>query len=327
LGISEKWDSNGNVFGDAVNGMLSNMSEAERKASAIVIDSDLEGPCGLKKIHDAYPEIFISSDIMERSNLSAAAGFNMETGKQGIFATFVAFLEMCISKITTARLNYSNLLCHFSHSGIDEMADNTCHFGLNNFFADNGLDDGYDTRFYFSADANQMKACVEAIFNDPGLRFIFSSRSKTPIIFKPDGSKLFGSGYTFVSGKDEIVREGTVGYIVSFGDAVYRALDTIERLKQKGLDVGLINKPKLNVVNEETMTKLGKSPFVVVMECFNCKTGLGSRFGSWLLERSYTPKFAYLGTHEEGYGGLWEQLPHQGIDPVGIMDKVKQLVG
>jgi len=57
----------------------------------------------------------------------------MEKGKQGIFATFAAFLEMCISEITMARLNYSNLLCHFSHSGIDDMADNTCHFGLNNF--------------------------------------------------------------------------------------------------------------------------------------------------------------------------------------------------
>jgi transketolase C-terminal domain/subunit len=91
--------------------------------------------------------------------------------------------------------------------------------------------------------------------------------------------------------------------------------------------VGLINKPTLNVVDEETMAKIGKSPFVLTVEAFNRKTGLGSRFGSWLLERGYTPKFAYLGTHEEGCGGLWEQYPHQGIDPVGIMNKVKQLIG
>jgi transketolase len=326
LGVSEKWDSNRNVFGDAVNAVLDRMSEEERKARVMVIDSDLEGSCGLKKIHDAHPEIFIPSGIMERGNLSAAAGFGMEKGKQGIFATFAAFLEMCISEITMARLNYSNLLCHFSHSGIDDMADNTCHFGLNNFFADNGLDDGYDTKLYFPADANQMKAVVEAVFFDPGLRFIFSTRSKTPIILNEDHKEMFGEGYTFVPGKDEVVREGTAGYIVSFGDALYRALDAVERLKQEGIDVGLINKPTLNVVDEAMMTKLGKAPFVVVVECFNRKTGLGSRFGSWLLERGYTPKFAYLGTHEEGCGGLWEQYPHQGIDPAGIMKKVKELV-
>ncbi|HIK55991.1 MAG TPA: transketolase [Synechococcales cyanobacterium M55_K2018_004] len=327
LGVSDRWDSNRNVFGDAVVGMLGRMSQAERKAKVVVIDSDLEGSCGLKKIHDAYPEVFIPSGIMERGNLSAAAGFGMEKGKQGIFATFAAFLEMCISEITMARLNYSNLLCHFSHSGIDDMADNTCHFGLNNFYADNGLDDGYDTKLYFPADANQMKACVEAVFHDPGLRFIFSTRSKTPIVLDANGNELFGGNYQFVPGKDEVVREGTAGYIVAFGDALYRALDAVERLKQEGLDVGLINKPTLNVVDEAMMAKLGKAPFVVVVEAFNRKTGLGSRFGSWLLERGYAPKYAYLGTHEEGCGGLWEQYPYQGIDPAGIMKQVKQLVG
>jgi len=327
LGIGDKWDSNRNVFGDAVNAMLDQMSETERKERVLVIDSDLEGSCGLKKIHDAHPEVFIPSGIMERGNISAAAGFGMEKGKQGIFATFAAFLEMCISEITMARLNYANLLCHFSHSGIDDMADNTCHFGLNNFFADNGLDDGYDTKLYFPADANQMKACVEAIFHDPGLRFIFSTRSKTPILLDSNGNELYGSDYTFTPGKDEIVREGSAGYVIAVGDAVYRALDAVERLKQEGIDVGLINKSTLNVVDEAAIAKVGQSGFAIVVEAFNRKTGLGSRYGTWLLERGYAPKYAYLGTHKEGCGGLWEQFPHQGIDPVGIMNQVKALVG
>ena len=326
LGSSEKWGANRNVFGDAMVAVLGRMSETERKEKVVVIDTDLEGSCGLKKIHDTYPEIFISSGIMERGNFSAAAGFGMAKGKQGVFATFSAFLEMCISEITMARLNYSNVLCHFSHAGIDDMADNTCHFGLNNMFADNGLDDGYETRLYFPADVNQMTACVETIFPQPGLRFIFSTRSKVPNILDSNGKECFGSGYKFVPGKDEIIREGTAGYIVSFGDALYRSVDAVERLKQEGLDVGLINKPTLNVIDEEMMAKIGKAPFVLVVEAFNRRTGLGSRFGSWLLERGFTPKFAHLGTHKEGSGGLWEQYPHQGIDPVGIMNKVKDLV-
>jgi transketolase len=325
LGVSDKVGANRNVFGEAVNGILGRMSEDERKRTVRVIDSDLEGSCGLKAIHDAYPEVFIPSGIMERGNFSAAAGFGMEQGKQGIFATFSAFLEMCISEITMARLNYSNVLCHFSHAGIDDMADNTCHFGLNNMFADNGLDDGYETRLYFPADTNQMKACVEEVFFNRGLRFIFSTRSKVPNILDSNGNDFFGGDYKFVPGKDEVVREGTQGYIVSFGEALYRSLDAVERLKQEGLDIGLINKPTLNVIDEEMMAKIGKAPFVLVVESFNRRTGLGSRMGSWLLERGYTPKYAYLGTHEEGCGGLWEQFPHQGIDPVGISNKVKEL--
>lgn len=327
LGASEKYDSNRNVFGDAVVEVLSSMSETDRKNNVLVIDSDLEGSCGLHKIRAANPEVFISGGIQERGNLSAAAGFGMAKGKQGIFATFSAFLEMCISEITMARLNKSNLLCHFSHAGIDDMADNTCHFGINNMFADNGLDDGYETRLYFPADANQMKACVKSVFSNPGLRFIFSTRSKVPLLTDGSGSELYAGNYTFTPGKDEVVREGTAGYIVSFGEALYRSLDAVERLKKEGIDVGLINKSTLNVVDEDMMKKLGAAPFVLVVESFNRRTGLGSRFGSWLLERGLTPKFTYLGTHEEGCGGLWEQFLHQGIDPVGIMKTVKSLAG
>ena len=326
LGSSDKLGSNRNVFGDAVVEVLGGMDETTRKESVLVVDSDLEGSCGLAQIRKAHPEIFISGGIQERGNLSAAAGFGMEKGKQGIFATFSAFLEMCISEITMARLNYSNLLCHFSHAGIDDMADNTCHFGINNMFADNGLDDGYETRLYFPADANQMKAVVKAVFNDPGMRFIFSTRSKVPMVLDTDGNDLFGGDYTFTPGKDEVIREGSAGYIVTFGDSIYRALDAVERLKQEGIEVGLINKATLNVIDEDMMAKVGKAPFVLVTESFNRRTGLGSRFGSWLLERGYTPKFAFLGTHEEGCGGLWEPFPHQGIDPNGIMAKVKELM-
>lgn len=320
-----KWDANRNVFGDAVVDVMKGMSEADRVAKVRVIDSDLEGSCGLHKIHSAFPESFISSGIMERGNFSAAAGFGMEAGKQGIFGTFAAFLEMLMSEITMARLNNSNVLSHFSHSGIDDMADNTCHFGLNNFFADNGLDDAYATNLYFPADPNQMRAVVKKIFFDPGLRFVFSTRSKVPAILDDKGNEFFGGDYQFAPGKDEVIREGTQGYVVAFGETLYRALDAVERLKQEGIDVGLINKPTLNVIDEDMLAKIGKSPMVLVVESFNRKTGLGSRMGTWLLERGLTPKFAHIATHKEGCGGLWEQFPHQGIDPNGIVAKVKSM--
>ena len=328
LGSSRTTAANRNVFGDSVVEVLSRLEPSERKDTVLCVDSDLEGSCGLSQIRKAYPEIFISGGIMERANFSAAAGFGMEKGRQGLFATFSAFLEMCISEITMARLNGANVLCHFSHAGVDDMADNTCHFGLNNCFADNGLDDDHHpTRLYFPADAGQMKACVEAVFHDPGLRFIFSTRSKVPNLLDEQGHDLHGDGYVFEPGRDEVVREGDAGTIISFGDCLYRALDAVERLRQEGTAVRLINKASLNVVDETMMETIGTSPFVLVVEAFNRRTGLGSRFGTWLLERGYHPKYAHLGTWREGCGGLWEQAPHQGIDSEGILAHVRNLLG
>ncbi|EFP74700.1 uncharacterized protein PGTG_00656 [Puccinia graminis f. sp. tritici CRL 75-36-700-3] len=326
IGCTKEKDACRVQFGKAVNMVLDKLSKEEAKEKVMVIDSDLEGSTGLKAIRESHPEVFIPSGIMERGNFSAAAGFGFEKGKVGVFSTFSAFLEMCCSEITMARLNRCNVLCHFSHSGVDEMCDNTCHFGLNTFFADNGLEDGYPTRLYFPADVHQMTAIVNEVFWDMGLRFVFSTRSKVPNILK-EGSQehYFGGDYKFKPGKDEFIRRGKIGTVICFGEIVHRALDAVDRLREEGFDVGLVNKSTLNVIDEEAIAEYGKQKFVLVVESLNQKTGLGSKMGTWLLERGLTPRYGYMGTNKEGCGGLSAQIFHQGLDPASIIRKVKVL--
>ena len=325
LGSTPETAKNRDDFGKIVCEILSGMDDIKRKV--IVVDSDLEGSCGLHHIRKNYPEVYVHAGIMERNNFSVAAGFGSEPGRQGIFGTFSAFLEMVVSEITMSRLNNANVLAHFSHSGVDDMADNTCHFGINNFFADNALAEGDMTRLYFPADALQLKAVLNTIFNDPGLRFVFSTRSATPFILKENGEKLHGEGYIFTPGRDEIVRQGTAGYVVSYGEMLYRCLDAVEQLRAGGIDVGLINKTTLNVRDEAMLATVGASPFVLIVESQNSKTGLGIRYGTWLLEKGYAPKYAAMGTSRIGHGGLDEQLPHQGLAAADIKERIKILAG
>jgi len=324
-GSSAETASNRTEFGTIVNGILDEMTEPERVAKVLVVDSDLEGSTGLKGIRIKHPEVCINGGVQERGNFSAAAGFGFEKGRQGIFSTFSAFLEMIVSEATMARLNEANVICHFSHAGIDDMADNTCHYGVNIFLADSGLPESDKTRLYFAADALQLKSLVRTIWNDEGIRYVFTTRSKVPFILKEDGGKLYDGAYQFVPGKDEVVREGRAGYVVAYGELLYRALDAVERAREAGLDVGLINKPTLNVADEAMMKKVGRAPFVLVVEGQNRVTGLGNRFGSWLLERGLTPKYAYLGVTKPGCGGLSEHIPYQGLDPDSILAKIKMM--
>jgi transketolase C-terminal domain/subunit len=315
-------------FGKIVNEILEKLTPEQRLATVRVFDNDLEGSCGLHHIRKKFPDIFVRAGIMERGNYAAASGFGFEKGKQGIYATFSAFLEMCISEITMARLNHANVLAHFSHSGVDDMADNTCHFGINSFFADGGINhEGHEdnTRLYFPADQHQFAACVKKVFNDPGLRFVFSTRSPVPDILDDAGQPML-KGKDFTPGKDDLIREtSNGGYIVSFGETLYRALDAVITLQEQGVKVGLVNKSTLNVYDPEMMKRLAAAPFVLVAEGYNVKTGLGSRFGSALLKAGFRGKYDHIGTHREGCGGLWEQMPWQGLDPAGIAKAVKAL--
>ncbi len=324
LGSTAEKAKNRDNFGKFVCEMLEKMPDRQHRVR--VVDSDLEGSCGLHHIRKAFPEIYISGGIMERNNFSLAAGFGAEKGRQGIFGTFSAFMEMVISEITMARLNRANVLAHFSHAGVDDMADNTCHFGINNFFADNGLGKDDATRLYFPADSHQMKAVIETVFTDPGLRFIFSTRSATPYILAENGRPFFDDGYRFEPGKDELIREGDRGYIVTYGEMLYRCLDVVEHLRSEGIAVGLVNKPTLNVPDEDMLKKVGGADFVLVVETQNVKTGLGTRYGTWLLERGYSPRYAHLGTCREGHGGLYEQIPYQGMGRKDILARVQDLL-
>lgn len=323
---NDPWGKNRVVFGDAVAAQLSKLSPEKRLRTVRVIDCDLEGSCGLNVVAKAHPEVYVSGGIMERGNFSAAAGFGMESERQGIIATFSAFLEMIVSEITMARINESRVLAHFSHAGVDDMADNTCHFGINNFFAHNGIPENDSTRLYFPADQLQMHAVIERVFDDPGLRFVFSTRSPVPDLLDTAGKKFFGEGYTFTPGRDDVLREGSAGYVVTYGEMVFRALDAVDRLRAEGIDVGLIAKCTLNVVDEEALARAGRSPFVLVVESQNRETGLGMRYGSWLLERGLGPRYARLGTSKLGDGGLWEQVEHQGMNPDAIVAQIRALL-
>jgi transketolase len=322
-GSSKDKGSNRQTFGKTVANLIETIPAGERGDKVRAVDSDLADSVGLGHIRDRFPECFVQGAIMERNNFSAAAGFGFHSGRTGIVSTFSAFLEMVISELTMARLNEVNLLCHFSHCGVDMIPDNTCHYGMNIFFADNGLPGQHLTPLYFPADPLQMEAIVTRIFFEPGIRFVFSTRPAVPYILDDQGKKYFEAGrYTFHPGKDELVRDGSDGFIVAFGDTLYRAIDAAETLKEQGYKVGVINKPSLNVVDEEALKKIADSGFVLVAETQNQVTGLGSRFGTWLLERGYTPRYKHVGIAKPGEGGGPEQVGFQGLEPEHLVAAV-----
>lgn len=207
------------------------------------------------------------------------------------------------------------------------MADNTCHFGLNNMFAANGLpEEGRDTtRLYFPADQHQFKACLTQIYHESGLRFLFSTRSGVPDLLTEDGARFYGDDYKFVPGRDDVIREGRDGYVV-LGETVYRSLDAVIKLKAQGINIGLICKATLNVYDEAMMEKLAATPLVLVAESFNVSTGTWLSLRHRIARRRFKGRYNNIGTNREGSGGLWQQMGHQGIDTDGIQSAIKALL-
>ncbi|KAJ7577442.1 hypothetical protein C8J56DRAFT_1031459 [Mycena floridula] len=97
-GSSKETRANHVIFGEAVNLVLDGLSKKEAEKKVMVIDRFDRSQRDSPKI----PEVFVPSD------------------KFSVFLKFSAFLEMVVSELTMARLNNCNILCHFSHSGVDK---------------------------------------------------------------------------------------------------------------------------------------------------------------------------------------------------------------
>jgi len=115
------------------------------------------------------------------------------------------------------------------------------------------------------------------------------------------------------------------GYVVSYGDMLHRALDAVDKLRTENIPVGLINKPTLNVVDEDSMQMLKDAPFVLLVEAQNYQTGVGSHFGNWMKERDNKTKYRHMGVTKLGEGGLEEQIIHQNLDSQSIYSTAKNL--
>jgi transketolase len=322
-GSSKETESCRKTFGKA----LVREMKKHGKHKAMVYSADLGGSTGLSTIQKEMPDRYISGGIMERGLFLRAAGFGSKDGYQGVFATFAVFgSEMLSSEIQMAALNKRNVLCHFSHAGIDWMADDTCHYGVNVSFIDCQLPEESSIKIYFPADALQMQEIVKRIYNQPGLRFVISTRSKTPFILDSAGEKFFGKGYKFVPGKDDLILPGKDGYIVTYGEMLYRSLDAVKQLREQGINIGLVGKATLNSIDAKMLKKVGSSPLVVFIETQNQKSGFGNGYAKALLEAGLKPKFLHMAVVRPGKGGIWEHIPHQNLDPQSIVRRIKKVL-
>jgi hypothetical protein len=74
------------------------------------------------------------------------------------------------------------------------------------------------------------------------------------------------------------------------------------------------------------MEKVAGSGFVLVVESQSVKTGLGARFGTWLVERNHTTLYSHMGVVREGHGGLSEQIPYQGLGTDDIRERIQSML-
>src|SRR3989338_6270823 len=301
----------------------------DERPSVLALDCDLKGSTKLTALEGVEGIQFVQMGIDEPVAFAAAGGYGLEDNSLGVVGTFTAFAtSMPVSIDDMLRLDHRGRrrgrgrIVFSSHYGIDEMGDGDCHFGDLAWRVD-----APGVAMYLPADVHQAQSLMRDVVGRTThpLRFVFTPRSETPVILKEDGTPFYDESYKFTFGKDDLVRTGGNGYIVTTGAAMLtRVLDAVAQLRYEGIEMGVIYSSVPNVLDRSTIQQLQGVHLVLIVDEQRVGRGLGVRYGSWMMEQGVRfDHYAQMGATEPGRGGTRLQMFNQGLEPGQIIAKVK----
>jgi transketolase len=173
------------------------------------------------------------------------------------------------------------------------------------------------------ADPNQTDRVIRYVAKTHGNFIVAMGRSTIPIILTEKGTPLFSAPYEFRYGHADLIRDGKDAAIITTGGMVYRAVQACQKLREKEVEVQVINISCLSDLDKEAILKAAKTGVIITYEDQHIQTGLGSLIANFLAEQGLRIRFRKLGITEYGSSGKPEDLYHmQGLDVEGLVQAV-----
>lgn len=289
-----------------------------------VFDCDLAVSVKTDIFAKEFPDKFFQAGVQEHNTATIAGAISTDK-IISFFSDFGVFgVDETFNQARLNDQNYSNLKLVCTHIGLDVGEDGKTHQCIDYVGTLRNL---FGFRVVIPADPNQTDRIIRHVAGQPGNWFVGMGRSKVPVVTKEDGAVFFDENYEFEYGKTDMLREGSQGYIITMGCMVPRALKAAEILKEKGVNVGVINAACPLAIDEKAMEKAFSTGFIVTLEDHHVDTGLGMTVALHLLNKKYAGKFFRLGVTQYGSSGEPNYLfKKEGMDPESIVSLIESSI-
>lgn len=299
------------AFGDAV------MTLAKEDETIVAITAAMGEGTGLGDYEKAYPSRFFDVGIAEQHAVTFAAGL-ASNGYRPVVAIYSSFLQRAYDQIVHD-VALQNLPVIF---GIDRAGlvgeDGSTHQGV------------FDMSF-LSHIPNMTILCVKAPEELEGaLRYARSLGTPVAIRYPRGGTVVppkYQLDYRDVSPK--LLEEGGKVCLVATGKSVVWALAVHEALLEQGIEISVLELPKVCPLPEDTLVKIGKGfDTFVTLEDHVLIGGMGMQVAA-ALKKHNSPvniqHFAYK-TGVVEHGNIEALLEREGMTLEAIKEKVLTLV-
>jgi transketolase len=238
----------------------------EKNPNVVALCADLTGSLKMDAFKDNHPERFFQVGIAEANMIGLAAGMTIG-GKIPFTGTFANFSTSRVYDQIRQSVAYSNKnvkICA-SHAGLTLGEDGATHQVLEDIGMMKMLP---NMTVIVPCDYEQTRQATIAIADHEGPVYLRFGRPVMPI-FTAEESK-------FQIGKADVLVEGTDVTIIACGHMVWKAIEAVKELEEKGISAELINMHTIKPLDEAAILKsIAKTRCVVTAEEHMINGGLG----------------------------------------------------
>lgn len=274
---------------------------AKQNENIVVLDADLSSATKTNIFAKQFPDRFFDMGISEQDMIDTAVGIST-FGKIPYASTFAVFAAGRAYDQIRAGVAYpkSNVKICATHAGITVGEDGATHQMIEDISMMRTLP---NMTVMSTSDDTQTKWAINEIAKINGPVYLRLCRLATPIIYSKEESEKFKIGKAIQIG------DGTDASIIATGVTVIEAIKAQKELREKGVNVRVIDVHTIKPIDEEMLIKCAKeTKKIITVEDHNIIGGLGSAVCEVLSEK-YPTKVERMGIRDTfGKSGKAEEL-------------------
>ena len=294
---------------------LANIGEKNEKI--VVLDADLSSATKTNIFAKKFPNRFFDMGIAEQNMIGTAAGL-ATCNKIPFVSTFAMFAagrayDQIRNSICYPKLNVK--ICA-THAGITVGEDGATHQMLEDISLMRTIP---NMTVMCTSDDAQTKWAIREISKFESPVYLRLCRLATPKIYENE---------KFEIGKGIQLGEGTDATIIATGVVVSEAIEAMEKLKSKGINIRIVDMHTIKPIDKEIIIKSAKeTKNIITIEDHNIIGGLGSAVCEVLAE-NYPKKVYKMGIKDEfGKSGKAEELlKYFKLDKDSITEFIEKII-
>lgn len=259
---------------------------AKENKKILVLDADLSGSTKTGEVKKVAPEQHFNFGIAEGNMMAAAAG--MAASGNIVFAsTFAMFAAGRAFEQVRNSIGYPHLnvkVCA-THAGLTVGEDGASHQSVEDIALMRSIP---GMVVVSPADGVETKAAIRAVAEYDGPCYVRLGRMAVEDVYTEDSLH-------FEIGKGNVVRKGSKVALIANGIMVEAALAAADQLKEKGLEVTVVDMHTIKPIDADLLVELAKDhELFVTCEEHSVIGGLGSAVAEVLSQKA-SRKMAMVG--------------------------------